>query len=168
MGAPEMTAAAELVVLYCRQCGKPIPRGKDVSRYLKRRYCSAVCSNRGTKAGQRLAIQPPSFSAPDIRLDDPNWPQRAACRSVDPELFFHPDRENGAARTRRDDRAKAVCCDCPVLADCRRYALAAPEPFGVWGALSETERADIRARREAGARASNHVDIRQKPKGAST
>jgi len=29
---------------------------------------------------------------------------------------------------------------CPVIADCRSYALKVGEPFGVWGGLCEEER----------------------------
>jgi hypothetical protein len=29
---------------------------------------------------------------------------------------------------------------CPVIADCRAYALQVGEPFGVWGGLCEEER----------------------------
>jgi WhiB family redox-sensing transcriptional regulator len=37
-------------------------------------------------------------------------------------------------------QAKAVCARCPVLAQCRRHALVLPEPFGIWGGLTEEER----------------------------
>jgi WhiB family redox-sensing transcriptional regulator len=36
--------------------------------------------------------------------------------------------------------AKAVCARCPVLAECRRDALTAHEPFGIWGGLTVEER----------------------------
>jgi WhiB family redox-sensing transcriptional regulator len=37
-------------------------------------------------------------------------------------------------------RAKAVCARCPVIDSCLRWALAAREPYGVWGGLSVEER----------------------------
>ena len=40
----------------------------------------------------------------------------------------------------RDQNAKQVCKDCPVLLQCRSHALAAREPYGVWGGMSEDER----------------------------
>jgi WhiB family redox-sensing transcriptional regulator len=74
------------------------------------------------------------------------WQEHAACRGVDPQLFFHPQNERGAARRRRDQAAKSVCAQCSVRAECADYALRAHEPYGIWGGLSEEDRA-FRARR---------------------
>lgn len=73
------------------------------------------------------------------------WQERAACREVDPELFFpHPSDEAGAAV------AKAVCATCPVLDRCREEGLMNREPYGVWGGLDERERRNaIRRSRRA-------------------
>ena len=51
--------------------------------------------------------------------------------------------ERGPARTHREVRAKQVCRACPVIEQCRRHALSAHEPYGVWGGLSESERDEI-------------------------
>jgi WhiB family redox-sensing transcriptional regulator len=69
-----------------------------------------------------------------------DWQLRAACRRMDSQYFFHPDGERGAARERREARAKAVCLSCPVVSECRAHALAAREPYGVWGGLSRLDR----------------------------
>ncbi len=69
-----------------------------------------------------------------------DWQLRGACRGSDGELFFHPENERGAARTRREEAAKAVCHGCPVLLSCRAHALSVREPYGVWGGLSESDR----------------------------
>ncbi len=37
-------------------------------------------------------------------------------------------------------RAKAVCQVCPVVVECRAYALQIREPYGIWGGLTESER----------------------------
>lgn len=66
-----------------------------------------------------------------------------SCRGMDSLFFFHPDGERGPARARREARAKAICGACPVLAQCRRHALAVQEPYGIWGGLSEAERDSI-------------------------
>ena len=71
------------------------------------------------------------------------WQLRARCRGVDSSVFFAPDGERGRARWVREERAKRLCLDCPVLAQCREHALTIAEPFGVWGGLSETERAPL-------------------------
>ena len=71
------------------------------------------------------------------------WQLLGACRSVDSELFFHPEGERGPRRSNRERAAKAICAGCPVLATCREAALAAREPYGVWGGLAEHEREEI-------------------------
>ena len=69
-----------------------------------------------------------------------DWQRNGACRGRDSAQFFHPDGERGASRTRREVAAKAVCRSCPVRAECAAHALAAKEPYGVWGGFTETER----------------------------
>ncbi len=71
------------------------------------------------------------------------WQLDAACQGLNSTIFFHPDGERGAARARRANRAKAVCEHCPVIAECRRHALAVREPYGVWGGLTEEERREL-------------------------
>ncbi len=82
------------------------------------------------------------------RLPRPNtdawdWQMEGSCRGASSAIFFHPDRERGPARLRREARAKAICEQCPVLDACRDHALAVHEPYGVWGGLSESERETI-------------------------
>ncbi|CAN5771397.1 MAG: WhiB family transcriptional regulator [Actinomycetota bacterium] len=76
------------------------------------------------------------------------WQFKGLCRTVSPELFFHPEGERGPARRRRDERAKQLCLECPVLEQCRDHALSAREPYGVWGAMTEDERETHYARQE--------------------
>ncbi|MEP7160491.1 MAG: WhiB family transcriptional regulator [Dermatophilaceae bacterium] len=71
------------------------------------------------------------------------WQFQGLCRTVSPDMFFHPEGERGAARRRRDERAKTVCLQCPVLLQCRQHALEVREPYGVWGGLAEDEREAI-------------------------
>ena len=68
------------------------------------------------------------------------WWEQAACRDRNAELFFHSDHERGPSRAMRAAKAKAVCATCPVVALCLEYALAQPEPYGIWGGLDEQER----------------------------
>ncbi|HSK57542.1 MAG TPA: WhiB family transcriptional regulator [Actinomycetospora sp.] len=80
------------------------------------------------------------------RLPGPNadiwdWQRLGACRGMDSAFFFHPDGERGPARARRQAAAKAVCGQCPVVEACLKHALAVREPYGVWGGMSEEERA---------------------------
>jgi WhiB family redox-sensing transcriptional regulator len=86
---------------------------------------------------------------PQIREGDWDWQVKAACRGIDTATFFHPENERGPSRARREMRAKAVCAQCPVIAECRRWALAAREPYGIWGGLSTEEREALLTRRPA-------------------
>lgn len=80
---------------------------------------------------------------PGPRLDRWAWQFAGACRSVSTSVFFHPEGERGAARERRAAAAKAVCAGCAVVAQCREHALGVREPYGVWGGLTEEERAVV-------------------------
>ncbi len=73
-----------------------------------------------------------------------SWRLWAACRTVDTAVFFSPDAERGRAREAREARAKAICAHCPVIRECAIYALTAGERYGVWGGLSEQDRAALR------------------------
>jgi WhiB family redox-sensing transcriptional regulator len=74
------------------------------------------------------------------------WQDYAECRSADQQLFFHPQHERGTRRRQRDRAAKIICARCPVRIECADYAVRAHEPYGVWGGLTEEERASIYAR----------------------
>jgi WhiB family transcriptional regulator, redox-sensing transcriptional regulator len=83
------------------------------------------------------------------RHGDWDWQMRAACRGTDTSTFYHPENERGPSRMKREMRAKAVCSGCPVIENCLRWALAAREPYGVWGGLSAEEREAMLARKLA-------------------
>ena len=71
-----------------------------------------------------------------------NWRDRSACRNEDPELFF-PKGDTGPWLL-QIEQAKAVCRRCPVIEDCLRYAWAANPSDGIFGGLTEKERARLR------------------------
>lgn len=85
-----------------------------------------------------------------------DWRARAACREVDPELFF-PTATAGAALAAEERRALSVCAGCPVLAACRTWAVT-EQPHGVAGGLTEDER---RRTRRAEPRRSRCVERRR-------
>ncbi len=62
-----------------------------------------------------------------------DWRRQAACRGVDPEVFY-PVNDDDA------EEAKEVCAGCPVRQPCLEWALQDRERFGVWGGLTERER----------------------------
>ena len=82
---------------------------------------------------------------------------RAACRSVDPEVFF-PTAVAGPEFEAQVSVAKAVCAGCPVLTECLTWALAAL-PDGIAGGMTEHER-----RREQGRRRGERRRARRAPK----
>jgi WhiB family transcriptional regulator, redox-sensing transcriptional regulator len=87
-----------------------------------------------------MDLQPLSGSSSSLFW---SWRLRAACRSADSSLFFAADGERDSDRRVRELRAKAVCAGCPVRLPCRSYALAHQERYGIWGGLSERERAQV-------------------------
>ncbi len=77
-----------------------------------------------------------------------SWRFQARCADQDPDLFF-PVGSSGPA-LRQTLRAKAVCAQCPVRAECLEWALDTRQPHGVWGGLDEHERERLQgAGREA-------------------
>ena len=85
-------------------------------------------------------------------IENWEWQLDGACRDADPTTFFHTENERGARRRRREANAKAVCAQCPVLQQCRSFALESREPFGIWGGLGEGDREAIWAAQDAAAK----------------
>lgn len=70
---------------------------------------------------------------------------RPACRGHDPELFF--------ADYNITERAREICWSCPVLQECREWAIPILDLYGLWGGMSAHERKAWRALRAADRRA---------------
>ena len=88
--------------------------------------------------------------SPMFDWDHEGWRDRAACRSVDAELFF-PAGSTGAAITLIQS-AKSVCRSCPVQDPCLQFALETNQEAGVWGGKDEDERRKLRKGWRAGHR----------------
>ena len=70
-----------------------------------------------------------------------DWQTEGMCRGNHAHLFFPPTAfEKKDERERRETRAKAICQVCPVLSDCRTYALTLREAYGIWGGMTESDR----------------------------
>ena len=65
-----------------------------------------------------------------------SWRQHAACRGIDPNIFY-PVSDDEA------EEAKGICAACPVRQACLEFALANRERDGVWGGATERERRRI-------------------------
>jgi WhiB family redox-sensing transcriptional regulator len=83
---------------------------------------------------------------PAPRSESYQWQLDAACRGMETDLFFHPYGERDPSRSRRVQQAKAICTECPVRLRCAEHAVRVGEVYGVWGGLSEEERAELRTR----------------------
>lgn len=75
------------------------------------------------------------------------WRAEAACRTVDPELFFPV----GSAREVEQQyrAARQVCADCPVSQQCLQEAVARDGVDGIWAGTTPLERDLLVARRVA-------------------
>jgi len=72
----------------------------------------------------------PGLSWPRFIFSD----ERAACRDVDPEVFFPAEGRDG-------HEAKAICRHCPLRGGCAEWALDQPGDLaGVWGELTARDR----------------------------
>lgn len=82
-----------------------------------------------------------------MSVPDWKWQNDAACRGQSLVLFFGMPAERGDLKDVREQKAKAICAECPVKAACLAHALSAPEKDGIWGGLDEKERKSERRRR---------------------
>ena len=84
------------------------------------------------------------------RIDDRwLWADRGSCRDQ-PELFYNDEDDHRRVRRDKEDAAKDICERCPVIVQCRRYAIVAGELYGVWGGLTEMERHQLAGRARTG------------------
>lgn len=134
-GPPFVTAAPALP-----QC-PPIPPQREV-----RNRHDGTCRNPYRSLDDPVEPAGRPMSAPALVnpvVDEWNWQLAGACRGMDVEAFFLPAGERRRSKQRRIEAAKLTCQACPVIAQCRAYALRTREPYGVWGGLSEEDRAEI-------------------------
>ncbi|MFZ4434233.1 MAG: WhiB family transcriptional regulator [Microthrixaceae bacterium] len=71
---------------------------------------------------------------------DTVWASEAACRGLDPMIFYPATDEEA-------ETAKEICAACPVQAECLEHAIDEREHNGVWGGATERERQRIIRRR---------------------
>lgn len=87
-----------------------------------------------------VPLQDPALPAP--RDEKWEWQIDGACRDEDSNLFFDTD------TALVEVQAKRICSACPVLEQCRQYAVDAGEPHGIWGGLTPPERERFRRQRK--------------------
>jgi WhiB family redox-sensing transcriptional regulator len=81
-----------------------------------------------------------------------DWRDKAACLTVDPELFF-PVGNTGPA-VDQIEKAKTVIANCTLTEKCLQYAQENSQDSGVWGGHSEDERRALKRRAARARRAS--------------
>jgi WhiB family transcriptional regulator, redox-sensing transcriptional regulator len=84
-----------------------------------------------------------------------DWEERAACKGAPIELFFgsegSPRAKKHSGRTKRQtEAAKKICSTCPVISECRSWALEARVPFGILAGMTERERLAVLEGKSAG------------------
>ncbi|MHA4849721.1 WhiB family transcriptional regulator [Rhodococcus sp. MSC1_016] len=77
-----------------------------------------------------------SSAAPDVSPEE--WQLRARCRGMDITVFYLDD-DTAKPQPQHLRRAKDVCRRCPVIDECRQYAIHFGEQHGVWGGLTPRE-----------------------------
>ncbi|MCV7067917.1 WhiB family transcriptional regulator [Mycolicibacterium farcinogenes] len=90
-------------------------------------------------------------------LETWEWRVQARCRDEDPALFFHPDGERTRDRAQRQQLARQICSNCPVVRQCHDHAVRFQEAFGTWGGLSEDERRKSGTSRELNSLGSTYL-----------
>lgn len=71
-----------------------------------------------------------------------SWQDRAACAGTETETWFG----EGAPR----NELAVMCAACPVLEECREYAIERPWIAGMWGGTTAPLRREVRRRRANG------------------
>ncbi|MDQ3915075.1 MAG: WhiB family transcriptional regulator [Actinomycetota bacterium] len=68
--------------------------------------------------------------------------------------FFGEEGESELEKQAREGRAKAICRTCPVAEPCLEFAMETNQKYGIWGGLTDKERASLKRRRARARRAS--------------
>jgi WhiB family transcriptional regulator, redox-sensing transcriptional regulator len=69
----------------------------------------------------------------------------APCDAL-PEMFF-PQGQDMEMLLLEIRVAKNICSECPIKFECLNYALAANEPYGIWGGTTPAERNILKRRK---------------------
>lgn len=79
----------------------------------------------------------------DEQLTAESWMVDSNCKNVDnPDMFFSQHPADIQA-------AKTMCSNCPVKLLCVSYAIDHDITDGIWGGLTETDRRQIKAAKQA-------------------
>jgi WhiB family redox-sensing transcriptional regulator len=156
--APCRLAHVQAPIPPCIDCGSPLHRRSTPlqdrvtgSRFFNSHGRCTHC----LKEARLTGAAPPAESKTMVKTPQPRYVVKAKlsleeradalCTQIgDPELWFP---EIGGTNS----DAKAICQECPIRARCLDVALTNNERFGIFGGLSEAERANLRAERRKAA-----------------
>jgi WhiB family redox-sensing transcriptional regulator len=71
---------------------------------------------------------------------DISWHEQAACSGLDTNIFYPDYMLRGQTIKRAEDRAKAICQDCPVRLKCLTDAIERNDVYGIQGGTTPKER----------------------------
>jgi WhiB family redox-sensing transcriptional regulator len=77
-----------------------------------------------------------------------DWVQRGTCRDSRDDVHFPTGREDSPGYRLGAAIAKLECAGCPVLTECRAYALDVVDLEGIWGGTTPNDRTAIRRDRD--------------------
>jgi WhiB family transcriptional regulator, redox-sensing transcriptional regulator len=83
-----------------------------------------------------------------------DWQDDALCREHDNVVFFGEEGESELEKQAREAHAKSICQRCPVAEPCLEFAMETNQKYGIWGGLTDKERASLKRRRARARRAS--------------
>ncbi len=75
--------------------------------------------------------------------EDMAWQDAGTCREIpnaESDALFFPE---GRSTAFIEHRAQKVCHRCPIMQECRDWALSRYEEYGVWGGLTPRQRRDV-------------------------
>lgn len=74
----------------------------------------------------------------EIKPSIKDWADHGACKGEDSSDWFPPHRVS-SGRWEGTRNALSICRSCPVVTECREYAIV-HEPYGTWGGMTAEER----------------------------
>ena len=78
-------------------------------------------------------------------MREPSQYEAPSCATIGGDFWF-PDKEQGSVSLTEAQYAKSICRRCPHRTECAEWAIR-KERYGIWGGLTDSDRAAIRRKR---------------------
>lgn len=143
----------------CTRCAEIKPETRFEKRKQYRSHVCRDCRNARDRELREVRHVPIAEeyrfpTLPPFTEEEAAWKERAACRGMDPTLWFNspPTTVQGISLTVWANERRRVCATCPVIMECRALAdsldVAGRDLGGFWGGERQAERTRRRAREE--------------------